>query len=416
MHRIDGPGATVDNKFTEGDPVGGVQATVVTDDWLNDVQEEVIGVLSMAGVTPVKGTQNQIALAISKIIQGQVGSAITTAGTSSAFTLTPSPAISAYTAGQRFNVTFHVAGAANPTINVSAKGAKNLKQYDASGAKVAAIVGLGQVSDIVYDGTDVVILDPLPPPVTQSRQGVRGASLKWKASADGLSPSIAYSADMVTVCNAAGDAVTLLNLSGNLSTSATASATVNGMATGATAVNTIYGIYVWHNPTSGAVIVTGDSSLTAPTAPAAGFTHWARRGTFKTDATGNKYPFAFIGVGNKTQLDPATGRNLTDAVQVAIQSGTIGSTAVSISGTVPSTAISVDLSFRVQAVGASVAAVATPKASSQNMAAGISVPSGATANCKQSLLISEPGIVYWGVAVTSSGTAILFVCGWEDAL
>ena len=60
MHRIDGPGATVDNKFTEGDPVGGIQATIVTDDWLNNVQEEVMSVLSAGGVPPVKGAQNQL--------------------------------------------------------------------------------------------------------------------------------------------------------------------------------------------------------------------------------------------------------------------------------------------------------------------------------------------------------------------
>ncbi len=55
MHRIDGPGATVDNKFTDGDPVGGVQATIVTDDWLNDVQENIMAVLAAAGVAPTKG-------------------------------------------------------------------------------------------------------------------------------------------------------------------------------------------------------------------------------------------------------------------------------------------------------------------------------------------------------------------------
>lgn len=60
MHRIDGPGATVDKKFTEGDPAGGVQATVVTDDWLNDVQENIMKVLSAAGVTPVKGRDQDL--------------------------------------------------------------------------------------------------------------------------------------------------------------------------------------------------------------------------------------------------------------------------------------------------------------------------------------------------------------------
>lgn len=40
MFRIDGPGATQDNKFTEGDPATGTRATVVSDEWLNAVQEE----------------------------------------------------------------------------------------------------------------------------------------------------------------------------------------------------------------------------------------------------------------------------------------------------------------------------------------------------------------------------------------
>lgn len=40
MFRIDGPGATNDNKFTEGDPANGTRATVVSDEWLNAVQEE----------------------------------------------------------------------------------------------------------------------------------------------------------------------------------------------------------------------------------------------------------------------------------------------------------------------------------------------------------------------------------------
>lgn len=73
MHRIDGPGATVDNKFTDGDPVGGVPATVVTDDWLNDVQENVMAVLGAAPVTPTKGRADDLLDAIRKIISAQAG-------------------------------------------------------------------------------------------------------------------------------------------------------------------------------------------------------------------------------------------------------------------------------------------------------------------------------------------------------
>lgn len=159
MYRIDGPGATVDNKFTEGDPVAGIQATVVTDDFLNDVQEELMSVLTAAGVAPVKGTQDQVFKSLAKLLQSQKLTAFTTAGTATVLTLAPSPAIDALEANQRFRVKFSLASGANPTLNVSGKGAKNLKQYDTSGAKVAAVVAAGQLSDIEYDGTDWVILE-----------------------------------------------------------------------------------------------------------------------------------------------------------------------------------------------------------------------------------------------------------------
>jgi len=74
MHRIDGPGATVDNKFTDGDPVGGIQATLVTDDWLNDVQENIMAVLVAAAVSPTKGRSADLVDAIRSISPGAVGS------------------------------------------------------------------------------------------------------------------------------------------------------------------------------------------------------------------------------------------------------------------------------------------------------------------------------------------------------
>lgn len=73
MHRIDGPGATVDNKFTDGDPVGGLPATMVTDEWLNDVQEELMSVLSAAGIAPLKGAQDQLLKAIRGVSGGVIG-------------------------------------------------------------------------------------------------------------------------------------------------------------------------------------------------------------------------------------------------------------------------------------------------------------------------------------------------------
>lgn len=70
MHRIDHVTASADHNgagkdgFTEGDPVGGVAPTVVTDDWLNDVQENVAEVIDAQSIALVKGDGGQLNAAI----------------------------------------------------------------------------------------------------------------------------------------------------------------------------------------------------------------------------------------------------------------------------------------------------------------------------------------------------------------
>jgi len=46
----------------------GIPATVVTDDWANDVQEELCNLVENQGITLVKGTQNQVLNAIKSLI------------------------------------------------------------------------------------------------------------------------------------------------------------------------------------------------------------------------------------------------------------------------------------------------------------------------------------------------------------
>lgn len=79
MHRIDGEGATSDNKFTEGNPSTGAVATTVTADWCNAVQEEIVNVLLAAGITPAKANNAQLVAAIQSLISGG-GIAVTAAG------------------------------------------------------------------------------------------------------------------------------------------------------------------------------------------------------------------------------------------------------------------------------------------------------------------------------------------------
>jgi hypothetical protein len=64
MFRIDSEGATLDNKFTEGDPSLGVPATVVSADWLNSVQEEMAGFIEYNGLTLEKTNSGQLQAAL----------------------------------------------------------------------------------------------------------------------------------------------------------------------------------------------------------------------------------------------------------------------------------------------------------------------------------------------------------------
>jgi hypothetical protein len=59
MHRIDGPG-NVGGLFSPGDPAGGVRATTVTSDWLNDIQETLVRLIERAGIVLAKGDYDQL--------------------------------------------------------------------------------------------------------------------------------------------------------------------------------------------------------------------------------------------------------------------------------------------------------------------------------------------------------------------
>lgn len=62
--------------FTEGNEAGGVPATVVTADWANMVQEELLNVVQAGGIDPSKTAYNQLLLAIQALIQQGQGSSV----------------------------------------------------------------------------------------------------------------------------------------------------------------------------------------------------------------------------------------------------------------------------------------------------------------------------------------------------
>ena len=88
MYRIDnatnaaalpGPeavGPNPDGYFTEGDPVGGTPATIVTADWANAIQEEIAYVIEEAGDTLDKTDRTQLKAAIDTMIAASVSGTI----------------------------------------------------------------------------------------------------------------------------------------------------------------------------------------------------------------------------------------------------------------------------------------------------------------------------------------------------
>lgn len=72
MHRIDTSGS-VNNRFHPGNPATGQQATLVDQDWLNAVQEEIVAVIAEANIPLVKGNNRQMADAIVALVAGVVG-------------------------------------------------------------------------------------------------------------------------------------------------------------------------------------------------------------------------------------------------------------------------------------------------------------------------------------------------------
>ncbi len=72
MHRIDSVGS-VSGKFTEGNPAGGQKATRVSAAWLNDVQENLVDIISFANIALVKGDSAQLRQAVLALVAGVVG-------------------------------------------------------------------------------------------------------------------------------------------------------------------------------------------------------------------------------------------------------------------------------------------------------------------------------------------------------
>ena len=140
---------------------GVAYALTVTDSLGNVIRtfDNISGIMDDISATTLISTL--IGNAINTAEQNQTYTNVTTSGTPPNYILTP-PVWTSYAAYKRMNVVFHASGAGADQGNVSGLGNKAFKQYDASGAKIAATIVARMVADVVYDGTDLVILDSIP--------------------------------------------------------------------------------------------------------------------------------------------------------------------------------------------------------------------------------------------------------------
>ena len=67
MQRVDGPGS-VNGMFVGGNPTIGVDGTVVTAPWANDVQEEIAAVIEGEGIALATGVRDQLVTAIRSML------------------------------------------------------------------------------------------------------------------------------------------------------------------------------------------------------------------------------------------------------------------------------------------------------------------------------------------------------------
>ena len=131
--------------------------TAIASTWanttLNDLETALNSVLLRDGSAAMTGPLNmgnqaitaiapETWLALASLLQVQTYTAFTTGGTATAYTLTPVPALTAYTVGASFWVTFHLASGAAPTLTISGVATPpNLVRRAASGAYVNLVSG-----------------------------------------------------------------------------------------------------------------------------------------------------------------------------------------------------------------------------------------------------------------------------------
>lgn len=278
--------------------VGNAFKFVITDSLLNPVgppYDNIVPSLSSANnLSDVSNPATALAnlggtslTAVAGVIQSQTYTAFATAGGTTAYTVTASPALTSYT-NARLALTLNATPTASPTMNWNGLGAKNWKYYDNSGTKqfvTSAQAISGQLTDNWYDGTDVILLNPLLGSIARSY--LAGLTFSTAGASATMSIAAGLAADSTNAI--------LMNLSAIAkTTSAWAVGSGNGgIDQGAIANATWYHFYSIRRPDTGVTDVIFSLSASAPTLPA-NYTQYRRIGSGKTNGSAQWLKFSQV--------------------------------------------------------------------------------------------------------------------------
>jgi hypothetical protein len=340
------------------------------------------------------------------------------AGTADVITANFTPAATSMTNGLTYMVRANLANATTtPSFAPNGLTAKTIVKGNGLALAAGDIAGAGHWIELQYDLTlDKWVLQNPATGIASSTATVRGAFANLQASATGLSASVTVTADEI-VLESAGNAYTTQRAV-SLTIAGTSSGVANGLDTGALAASTWYSVWVIWNGTTQAGLLS--LSATAPTLPS-GYTHKARVGWIRTDASGNKFPISFVQFGKRVQYKVNSASNLV--ANPILAAGIQGSPTVPTwvnpawANFAPPTTASLRLSLSCSTTGTQ--AMAAPNASYGVISSTTNPPPLAAGNASSAItysnavadIIPETANLYY--ASSASGAA-LSVLGWED--
>jgi len=245
---------------------------------------------------------------------------------------------------------------------------------------------------------------------------LQGAFRNLTGSASGLDADVDYAVDEIVLGDGSGNYAVARNVTKTITMSTSGA---GGLDTGAVAASTWYYGYVIVKD-DGTVAALASLSASSPTLPA-GYTKWARVGSFRTDATANKYPLAFAQADRSVQYKVASGSNVTGLPKMA--SGSAGSVtvptyvAVSVANFIPPTAKVIKLLVYVSSVSDRVSVVPNasygPQLSTTNPPMHQLFPNGTAGMYSYpTAMILESASIYWASLGAGCG---LHCVGWEDS-